>query len=115
MQQREQGNCGYCFPCLIRRAALAAVGWDTENPAWDALTNPRLAEATGERRGADLRAVVNGVFADRPDSDVLRNAPLPQGTHAGDCWSGDAATPNSGRWIQNGAQGPLAEIIGRLP
>jgi hypothetical protein len=85
MQQREQGNCGYCFPCLIRRAALAEVSWDTENPPWDALTDPRLIEETGERRGADLRAVVNGVFADRPDSDVLRNAPLPRGTRGMPC------------------------------
>jgi 7-cyano-7-deazaguanine synthase in queuosine biosynthesis len=115
MQQREQGNCGYCFPCLIRRAALAAVGWDTENPAWDALTNPRLAEATGERRGADLRAVVNGVFADRPDSDVLRNAPLPQGTHADHLSVWRRGNAELRTWIQNGAQGPLAEIIGRLP
>lgn len=42
MQQRAQGNCGYCFPCLIRRAALAKVGWDTEELPWDVLTDSAL-------------------------------------------------------------------------
>ena len=114
MQQREQGNCGYCFPCLIRRASLAAVGWDDEHPPWDALTDPRLIQETGEKRGADLRAVINGVFSDRPDSDVLRNAPLPVGTHAEylSVWRRGNAELRG--WLEEGARGPLAEIVRRL-
>jgi IrrE N-terminal-like domain len=71
--------------------------------------------ALGERRGAGLRAVVNGVFADRPDSDVLRNAPLPPGTHAGHLSVWRRGNAELRTWIHNGARGRLAEIIGRFP
>lgn len=114
MQQRQQGNCGYCFPCLIRRASLAVVDWDDENPPWDVLSDPRLVRETAEKRGADLRAVVNGVFAERPDSDVLRNAPLPGGTH-GDylsVWRRGNAELRA--WLEQGAEGSLADIVRRL-
>ena len=76
--RRHQGNCGYCFPCLIRRSALAHVGWDDAPYAWDVLSEGGLLNRR-TRRGADLRAVIAGVFAERPDRDVLRNGPLPAG------------------------------------
>jgi len=35
---RQQGNCGYCFPCLIRRASMHHVGLDrSADYAYDAL------------------------------------------------------------------------------
>lgn len=115
MQERPQGNCGYCFPCLIRRACLAVPGWDDEEYAWDALTDSSLIDETELGRGADLRAVLNGVFADRPDSDLLRNAPLPAGTHADhlSVWRRGNAELRS--WITAGAQGSLAGVVARLP
>ncbi|GAA4699956.1 Qat anti-phage system QueC-like protein QatC [Nocardioides conyzicola] len=81
--QKRQGNCGYCFPCLIRRASMAHVGWDTDpqsNYAWDALTGKELLDRS-TARAADLRAVINGAFNDRPDRDILRNGPIPDGEH----------------------------------
>lgn len=79
--QRPQGNCGYCFPCLIRRSSMAHVGWDEPaGYAWDALTGDGLLDRN-TRRAADLRAVFNGVFSDRPDRDILRNGPIPDGEH----------------------------------
>jgi len=79
--KRPQGNCGYCFPCLIRRASMAHVGWDGSNGyAWDALTGTDLLDRN-TRRSADLRAVINGVYADRPDRDIFRNGPIPDGEH----------------------------------
>jgi 7-cyano-7-deazaguanine synthase in queuosine biosynthesis len=79
--QRPQGNCGYCFPCLIRRAAMAHAGWDTSGGyAWDALTGAGLLNRRTQR-GADLRAVIAGVNTNRPDSDILRNGPIPDGEH----------------------------------
>ncbi|RYB94434.1 hypothetical protein EUA93_08815 [Nocardioides oleivorans] len=81
--QKRQGNCGYCFPCLIRRASMAHVGWDTDpqhNYAWDALTGEELLDKS-TARSADLRAVINGAFNDRPDRDILRNGPIPNGEH----------------------------------
>lgn len=115
MQQRKQGNCGYCFPCLIRRSSLAVVGWDDENPPWDVLTDDDLITNLESQRGADLRAVLNGVAGGRPDSDVLRNAPLPRGTHADylQVWRRGNAELRS--WLEAGATGELARIVGRLP
>lgn len=79
--EREQGNCGYCFPCLIRRSSMAHVGWDSaDGYAWDALSGKDLLDHD-TRRAADLRAVVNGVFSDRPDRDIFRNGPIPDGEH----------------------------------
>jgi 7-cyano-7-deazaguanine synthase in queuosine biosynthesis len=114
MQKRAQGNCGYCFPCLIRRSSLAVPGWDDEDYPWDVLTDPTLVTEVDEDRGADLRAVLNGVFADRPDSDLLRNAPLPRGSHGQhlSVWRRGNAELRS--WLENGAQGELAEIVERL-
>lgn len=78
---RPQGNCGYCFPCLIRRASMAHVGWDSSHGyAWDALSGHGLLDRT-TNRAADLRAVINGVYEDRPDRDILRNGPIPHGEH----------------------------------
>jgi len=115
MQERRQGNCGYCFPCLIRRSSLAAVGWDDEDYPWDALTDARLVEETDEKRGADLRAVVNGVYADRPDTDLLRNAPLPAGLHRDYLSVWRRGNAELRRWLDDGARGPLADTLGRLP
>ncbi len=87
---RKQGNCGYCFPCLIRRASLAHVGWDDEKYAYDVFDNDDLARLLRRRsrRGADLRAVVSAAVTDSPDRDVLRNGPLPLGERAAftDVW-----------------------------
>lgn len=79
--EREQGNCGYCFPCLIRRSSMSHVGWDSaDGYAWDALSGKDLLDRN-TRRAADLRAVINGVYADRPDRDIFRNGPIPDGEH----------------------------------
>lgn len=81
--KRSQGNCGYCFPCLIRRASMAQVGWDkAEDYSWDALSGKDLLDRN-TRRAADLRAVINGAFADRPDREIVRNGPIPDGEHRG--------------------------------
>jgi 7-cyano-7-deazaguanine synthase in queuosine biosynthesis len=72
--RREQGNCGYCFPCLIRRAAMHNVGLDDPGDyAFDAL-NERD-EMEGER-GADIRALVRALNTTARPLDVLRNGPV---------------------------------------
>lgn len=113
-QQRDEGNCGYCFPCLIRRASLSAVGWDNEPYPWDALSDPGLVQDTDEKRGADLRAVVNAVFTERPDSDLFRNAPLPAGRHRDYLQVWRRGNAELRTWIETGAQGPLAAVVARL-
>jgi 7-cyano-7-deazaguanine synthase in queuosine biosynthesis len=46
-------HCGYCVPCIIRRAALRVVGMDTETHHFDILTGDATPRET---RGADRRA-----------------------------------------------------------
>ncbi len=54
------GACGYCYPCLMRRAALHAVGWDRgEDYRRDVLSDP--ATLTHRVRGLDLRALLVAV------------------------------------------------------
>ncbi|MER7278051.1 Qat anti-phage system QueC-like protein QatC [Dactylosporangium sp. NPDC000244] len=111
--KRRQGNCGYCFPCLIRRSAMAHVGWDNDEYAWDALTEAVLLDSQ-KQRGSDLRAVVNGAFTPRPDRDALRNGPLPAGERRAfvDVWRRGQAELRT--WLASGAEGDLAQIIGAL-
>jgi hypothetical protein len=54
------GACGYCYPCLMRRAALHAVGWDRgEAYRWDGLAAPEI--LAHRVRGRDLRALLLAV------------------------------------------------------
>jgi 7-cyano-7-deazaguanine synthase in queuosine biosynthesis len=72
--KRPQGNCGYCFPCLIRRASMFKVGWDSPTDyAFDVVRDGRL--MSGER-GADLRAVRTSLREPSHASDVLKNGPI---------------------------------------
>jgi len=56
-RRQAGGECGYCYPCLLRRAALHRLGWDRgEDYLLDVLADP---EALGHRvRGGDLRALL---------------------------------------------------------
>jgi hypothetical protein len=72
--QREQGNCGYCFPCLIRRASLHHVGLDrARDYAFDALTED---SEMALERGDDLRALIRSLNRPYRPVDVLRNGPV---------------------------------------
>jgi 7-cyano-7-deazaguanine synthase in queuosine biosynthesis len=75
------GNCGYCFPCLIRRASLHAI--DLDDPlhyTHDVCTEGHLVGGRGAR-GRDTRAL----FAALQDAasgrlTPLRSGPLPEKT-----------------------------------
>jgi len=111
--KREQGNCGYCFPCLIRRSSMAHAGWDgPAGYAWDALSGEDLLHRRTQR-SADLRAVINGVYAERPDRDVLRNGPIPDGEHKEFIRVWRAGIEELRAWL-NGATGATATLIGGL-
>lgn len=69
-------HCGYCFPCLIRRAAIASWGADATPYAY-----PGLDDTLTPGRRADLRAVRLALarYARRPPAlaDLLTAGPLP--------------------------------------
>lgn len=110
---RTQGNCGYCFPCLIRRASLSHVGWDHAGYSFDVFSPEDLEILLNRRgrRGADLRAVVAGAFADRPDRDVLRNGPLPQGERAAFTGVWRRGLTELRTWLSTTAHGSLADLL----
>jgi 7-cyano-7-deazaguanine synthase in queuosine biosynthesis len=54
------GACGYCYPCLMRRAALHSVGWDRgEDYRYDGLATLEI--LAHRIRGRDLRALLLAV------------------------------------------------------
>jgi hypothetical protein len=60
-RQDPAGACGYCYPCLMRRAALHAAGWDRgAHYRHDVLAqgDDTLAQRV---RGRDLRALLLAV------------------------------------------------------
>jgi 7-cyano-7-deazaguanine synthase in queuosine biosynthesis len=61
---RPYGNCGYCYPCIIRRAAMYAAGVpDTAyNP--DLLSQPDLLKSNSDRV-RDIRAILMALYRDR--------------------------------------------------
>jgi hypothetical protein len=73
------GNCGSCYPCLIRRAAMRCAGWDRPGDYdVDALTNTDLLRR-GRASGASLRAVLDALRRDPSPTDVLLNGRIPGG------------------------------------
>jgi 7-cyano-7-deazaguanine synthase in queuosine biosynthesis len=59
-QGGKAGSCGYCYPCLMRRAALHTLGWDRgEAYRRDVWAEPE--SLTHRVRGRDLRALVLAV------------------------------------------------------
>lgn len=71
-------NCGYCYPCLIRRAALHRIGLDSgASYRHDALIEAGLLDEESDR-GADLRALLRGLARDARPTDVLRNGAVPE-------------------------------------
>ncbi len=67
------GACGYCYPCLMRRAALHTLGWDRgEDYRHDALADPAI--LSHRIRGGDLRALLLAVktWEDTPEEIEAR-------------------------------------------
>jgi 7-cyano-7-deazaguanine synthase in queuosine biosynthesis len=76
-EKQPPGNCGSCFPCLIRRAALHHIGLDSAaSYRRDVLSDVGLQSGVTDR-GADLRAVRRGLARDPRPDDVLRNGTVP--------------------------------------
>lgn len=104
---RKEGNCGYCWPCLIRRASMHHVGWDaTGDYIFDALTNADLLQPASQS-GASLRAAVASLHDEPTQFSVLRNGPVP---HAEvDAFFGvySRGRDELATWLDAGAADPL--------
>jgi hypothetical protein len=77
--QRRPGPCGYCYPCLIRRASMHVVGLDDgANYVFDVLTDPDFLDSASVRP-ASLRATLAAIRRGSRPTDILRNGPAPIG------------------------------------
>jgi 7-cyano-7-deazaguanine synthase in queuosine biosynthesis len=72
------GNCGYCYPCLMRRVALHGVGAD-DPAAYRVNAVDRNFVQDGGTRAGHIRALIDSIHRQSRPSDVLRSGPLPRG------------------------------------
>lgn len=73
-------NCGYCYPCLVRRSGIeAAHGTDPTTYRHDPRTDPNITRRGTQRsrRRADIYALVAALATDPHPRDITRTAPLP--------------------------------------
>lgn len=79
----KKNHCGYCVPCIIRRASMRAAGLDNANHyTFDVALNPG-GLSSGQAR--DLRAFQMALLNQREQSSraaILSVAPLPGGADA---------------------------------
>lgn len=67
-------HCGYCLPCLVRRAAMvAAVGTDPTEYAWSI-------PAAGKDHGRHLRALHHHLRREVTIEDLIGDMPFPDGS-----------------------------------
>jgi 7-cyano-7-deazaguanine synthase in queuosine biosynthesis len=71
-------NCGYCYPCLMRRSSLHHVGLDDASAYRVDIGEPAFLHGRGVRT-AHLRALMESTRRRSRPSDVLRSGPLPRG------------------------------------
>jgi hypothetical protein len=73
------GNCGYCYPCLMRRVALHRLGADdVAHYRVDAGAAAFVRE--GGVRSGHISALIDSTYRPGHPSDVLRSGPLPRGS-----------------------------------
>lgn len=112
LRHLDQGNCGYCYPCLIRRASLHRIGEDRRlDYTWDALTDANFLRRDWES-GASLRALLTSLGTVERPRDVLRNGRIPNGETRAfyDLYRRGRAELRS--WLTTGG---AAHLLARLP
>jgi 7-cyano-7-deazaguanine synthase in queuosine biosynthesis len=72
------GNCGYCYPCLMRRVAMHAAGADDPAAYRVDAGDIGFRRAASERTEHIRALIANEQDPPRP-TDVLRSGPLPRG------------------------------------
>lgn len=70
--RKNSNNCGYCMPCLFRRAALHVAGLDLGGSyGIDVCEGEQPLDDEGQS-GADLRAVVDFLYARKGTDEIAR-------------------------------------------
>ncbi|HPT97744.1 MAG TPA: hypothetical protein PLU39_07740 [Armatimonadota bacterium] len=72
------GNCGYCFPCIIRRASIQAAGLSDATPYHHDICT-EMSVLQNEARGSDARAVFHALRSFARDGRSLDRALLSAG------------------------------------
>jgi 7-cyano-7-deazaguanine synthase in queuosine biosynthesis len=74
-------NCGYCYPCLMRRVALHGIGADDPTTYRLDVGEASFLQRGGTRTG-HLRALLANEGVPPRRAEVLRSGPLPRGETA---------------------------------
>jgi len=74
------GNCGYCYPCLVRRSGIETAndGQDPTNYRHDPRTETAITSRQTLRR-ADIYALVARLARDPQPRDLHQTGPIPRG------------------------------------
>jgi 7-cyano-7-deazaguanine synthase in queuosine biosynthesis len=75
------GNCGYCYPCIMRRVSLFYLDADDPSTYRVNVGDPAFL-ASSSSKAAHLRAMLGSDARANSSSDVLRSGPLPRGEGA---------------------------------
>jgi len=71
-------NCGYCYPCLMRRVSLHRLDADAASDYRFDVGQPRFLSRQG-RKTEHLRAILQSLSRPMTPTDVLSSGPLPRG------------------------------------
>jgi hypothetical protein len=71
-------NCGYCYPCLMRRASLHRVDADAASDYRVDVGAPGFISRAGQRT-SHIRAIVQSISRPARPMDALSAGPLPRG------------------------------------
>ena len=63
-------NCGYCMPCLFRRASMNAAGWDDGNDYGIDVCRGELLPTRNGSSANDLRAMLSFLRARKTEEDI---------------------------------------------
>jgi 7-cyano-7-deazaguanine synthase in queuosine biosynthesis len=118
-QKEPGGACGYCYPCLVRRAALHRLGWDRgRDYRVDVLADPDVVRH--RVKGRNLRAVCLALktWEENPREIMARLQPghgAPQGIVRQTVAARrvmDAGFRELATWIREQGRGAIREFLG---
>ena len=72
-RDKEIRNCGYCVPCLIRRAGMHKAGLDDGTKYGIDVCDGELSPRDENDRANDLRAILNLIASDKSVTDLQRD------------------------------------------